>query len=106
MWCRAVLVRTNVSEKRIASIIRVTGVGGLRTTLAISSNLNTTVNVVPSSPILVTLMMRTINSFETSVLTRAARRHIPSPFFEITEFFNLLHLSIGTVVFSFTQPLT
>jgi hypothetical protein len=32
---------------------------------------------VPSSPILVTLMMEALSSFETSVLTRATRRNIP-----------------------------
>jgi hypothetical protein len=36
-----------------------------------------TANVVPSSSILVTLMMEAIRSFEASVLTRATRRHIP-----------------------------
>jgi hypothetical protein len=46
-----------VQEERIASIIRA--------------------NVVPSSPILVTLMMEAIRSFETSILTRATRRNIP-----------------------------
>jgi hypothetical protein len=34
-------------------------------------------NVVPSSPILVTLMMKTLLSYETSVLTRATRRNTP-----------------------------
>jgi phosphoglycerate-specific signal transduction histidine kinase len=33
-------------------------------------------NVVPSSQILVTLMMEAIRSSETSALTRATRRHI------------------------------
>jgi hypothetical protein len=35
-----------------------------------------TANVVPSSPILVTLMMEALSSSETSVLTRAIRRNI------------------------------
>jgi hypothetical protein len=34
-------------------------------------------NVVPSSPILVTLMIEALRSSETSVLTRATQRSIP-----------------------------
>jgi hypothetical protein len=36
-----------------------------------------TANIIPSSPILVTLMMEAVHSSETSVLTRATWRNIP-----------------------------
>jgi hypothetical protein len=36
-----------------------------------------TVNVVPNSPILVTLKMEALSSVEKSVLTRGTRRNIP-----------------------------
>jgi hypothetical protein len=36
-----------------------------------------TANVVPASPILVTLIKEALSSSETSVLTRATRRKIP-----------------------------
>jgi hypothetical protein len=36
-----------------------------------------TANVVPSSPILVAMMMEAVSSSETSVLTRATRRNVP-----------------------------
>jgi hypothetical protein len=79
MLRRVSLVRTDVSEE-LSTYIRVARIGELGTTLAVTSNRHTlrrntkllvTASVVPSTPILVTL------SSETSVLTRATRRHIP-----------------------------
>jgi hypothetical protein len=46
-------------------------------TCRLHKQLLVTAYVVPSSPILVTLMMETILSSETSVITRDTRRHIP-----------------------------
>jgi hypothetical protein len=76
MLRRVVLVSTDVSEELSASIIRVTRFGELET-LAVTSNRRTIANVVPSSPILVTLMMEALSSSEMLVLTRATRRNIP-----------------------------
>jgi hypothetical protein len=42
-----------------------------------AKNLLVTAKVVPSSPIFVSLIMEAVRSSETSVLTRATRRHIP-----------------------------
>jgi hypothetical protein len=56
------LVRTDVSQERSASFIRVT-----------QSRLLVTASV-PSSPIPVTLMKEALSSSETSVLTRATHR--------------------------------
>jgi hypothetical protein len=61
-------VRTDVSEELRASLIRVRRIGELGTTLAVTSNRHTlrrllvTDNVVPSSPIIVTLMMDALGS--------------------------------------------
>jgi hypothetical protein len=77
---RVALVRTDASEKLSASFIRVTRIGELETTLAVTSNrvhwLLVTASVVPSSPILVTLMKKALSSSEKSVLTRATRHNI------------------------------
>jgi hypothetical protein len=83
MLGRVTLVRIDVSEESIPSIISVTRFDELRTTLAVTSNLSTlfrllvTANVVPSSPIIVIGMMEAINSSETPVLTRATLHNIP-----------------------------
>jgi hypothetical protein len=74
---RMVPIITDVSECLSASNIRVKTIGELGTTLAVTvRRLLVTANV-PSSSILVTLMMEAIRSSETSVLTRATRRDIP-----------------------------
>jgi hypothetical protein len=78
MLRRVALVRTDVSEGLNASFIRVkpTQAGKkYQVFLRSVSRLLVTANVIPSSPILVT-MMEALTSFETSVLTRTTRRKI------------------------------
>jgi hypothetical protein len=86
MLRRVALVRTKVLEELSTSFFRVTRIGELGTTLAVTSNRRTprnvrrllvTANVVPSSPILVTLMKEALHSSETSVLTEVTWHNIP-----------------------------
>jgi hypothetical protein len=75
---RSSCTQHDVSEDPSASINRVTRIGELGTPFLRSvRRLLVTANVVPSSPILVTLMMEALSSSETSVLTRALWRNIP-----------------------------
>jgi hypothetical protein len=80
------LVRTDISEELSASFTRVTRIGELGTTVAVASylvflhsvrQLLVTARVVPSAPIIVTLMKEVLSSSETLVLTRATWRNIP-----------------------------
>jgi hypothetical protein len=83
MLRRVAPVRTDVSEEGSPSIIGTTRIVELGTTLAVMRNLRSVrrllvrASVVPSSMILVTLMMEALPSSETSVLTGATRRNIP-----------------------------
>jgi hypothetical protein len=85
MLGRVALVKTDVSEELSSSFIRVTKLGELERTLAVSSNRRTLRSVrrllviaslVPSSPIFATLMTEALSSSETSGLTRATRPNI------------------------------
>jgi hypothetical protein len=82
-WQRVVLVRADVSEKRICLQLRVEKISEVATTLEVTSNearsvlrLLVTANDVPSSLILFSPKMEAISSSETSVVTRTTRRHI------------------------------
>jgi hypothetical protein len=66
VWRRVALVRTDVSEERIATIIMVKGM----------SELHHCTNIFPSSLILVTLLMEVIRSSDTSLFARDTVRHI------------------------------
>jgi hypothetical protein len=69
------LVRTDFSEERVVSIIRVARIGVLGTTIEITNNRS--ILRRNRSPILVTLVLEVIRSSETSVRTKATSRHVP-----------------------------
>jgi hypothetical protein len=80
MLRRVAVVRNDISEELTAPFIRVTRIGELGTTLVFLRSVRrllVKVSVVPSSPILVTVMKEALSSSKTSVLTRATRRNIP-----------------------------
>jgi hypothetical protein len=64
------VVRTDVSEELSASFIRVTRIGELGTTLAVTGNQHTLRRNAK-------LMKEALSSSETSVLTRTTQRNIP-----------------------------
>jgi hypothetical protein len=61
MWHHVDVVRTNISEVRITSIVRVERISKIGRMLAVTNQ----------------LMMEVIRSSETSVLARATRHHVP-----------------------------
>jgi hypothetical protein len=76
MLRRVALVRTDVTEELSTSFFRVTRIGELGTTVAVTSNRLVTASVLSSSPILVTTMKEALSSSETSVLARATWRNV------------------------------
>jgi hypothetical protein len=72
--CRVALLKTDISEELIASIIRVTRIGELGTLIVAVFRLLVATNVVPGSPILVTLMME-VGSYKSHTTKHSRRRH-------------------------------
>jgi hypothetical protein len=70
---RSVALVIDILQERIASVIKVERISKLGTALPFL----VTVNIVPSSSILSTMMIEAIRSSETSVLATGTRRNIP-----------------------------
>jgi hypothetical protein len=112
MLRRVALVRTDVSEELSSSFIRVTRIGELGTTLAVTSKLTHAAKKalviirsvcrllvtakVPSSPILLTLMKEALSTTETSVLKRVTRRNFPED--TILHYMALIVRIVGSVL--------
>jgi hypothetical protein len=95
MLHRVAHVRSDISEERIATIIRVTRIDELGTTLAATRSvlrLLVTADGVSSSPILVTLTMEEMHSSETSLRTRATRLNIPEYCVLYYNFNSIIHI--------------
>jgi hypothetical protein len=120
MLCHVALVRTDVSEELSASIIRVTRVSELGTMLTVTSNqrmlrlvflrsvcrLVVTANVVPSSPILVTLMEEALSASETSLLKRATWHNMPEDVILDMDMFPRAHLFCNAAIIPTKQIAT
>jgi hypothetical protein len=91
------LVRTDVSEEHSTSIIWVTRIGELGTMFAVT----VTANIVPSLPILVTLMMEVIHFSKMSDLIRATQCNIPED--DVLQFHSLYMIMLLQLMFGRTN---